>query len=43
MTGLGSCEGEDPLKYLGKLLEAGGDGAQTEIGLESRIRAQADA
>ena len=43
MTGLGSCEGEDPLKYLGKLVEAGGDGAQTEIGLESRIRAQADA
>lgn len=43
MTGLGSCEGEDPLKYLGKLLAAGGDGAQNEIGLESRIRAQADA
>ena len=43
MTGLGSCEGEDPLKYLAKLLDAGGDGAQTEIGLESRFRAQADA
>ena len=40
MTGLGSCEGEDPLKYLGKLMDAGGDGAQTEIGLESRIKAQ---
>ena len=41
MTGLGSCETEDPLKYLGKLMGAGGDGAQTEIGLESRIPAQA--
>ena len=43
MTGLGSCEGEDPLRYLGKLMDAGGDGAQTEIGLESRVSAQADA
>lgn len=42
-TGLGSCEAEDPLKYLGKLMEAGGDGAQTEIGLESRFPAQAGA
>ena len=43
VTGLGSCEAEDPLKYLGKLIEAGGDGAQTEIGLESRFPPQAEA
>ena len=32
--GLGGCDHQDPLKYLRRLTEAGGDGAQEELGQE---------
>jgi ectoine hydroxylase-related dioxygenase (phytanoyl-CoA dioxygenase family) len=32
--GLGGCDREDPLAYLAALSEAGGDGAQSELGQE---------
>jgi ectoine hydroxylase-related dioxygenase (phytanoyl-CoA dioxygenase family) len=32
--GLGGCDTQDPLKYLERLTEAGGDGAQNTLGRE---------
>ena len=37
-TGLGGCDTQDPLTYLTRLQEAGGDGQQTTLGRERRVR-----
>ncbi|MBF68481.1 MAG: hypothetical protein CMQ29_12390 [Gammaproteobacteria bacterium] len=38
--GLGGCDLQDPLAYLERLQEAGGDGAQSGLGYESREHTQ---